>query len=239
MKKFLGLLVLVFVVFLTACGTDVIEAPDALVGLEVQVVSSESDYTSTDVIEVRNKGKVVASERNSVNRNVSFSLPRGDYTVSAQITGYKGTVYMEKEVTLAGDMNLLIDLTETAHYNYLEESLYGGGGAKEALLSISEGESSFDNSISLVVESVVLDANYDLWDKIRASNFYVYGSGINPRRWNFIPRTDTAPGTHDITVDIDFDVECVRMLGTYTISWNGEGVSKTQIIKNTPLCLKG
>ncbi len=230
------LLVLVSVAFLSACGTVAQPTAD-LTTLEVQVVSSELDSTPIEYVEVRNSaGVVVASVRDSINRLAVFELPRGDYIVSAQIRGYKGTVSMERSVVLGGNTSTLLDLSESAHYSY-SENWYGEGVTQAARLYLSEGASRFDESIDLSVETGRLVANYQFdRDLITAHNLVVERDQWG---WTFTPRQGV---THSgsIVIRVGFEVtNCITFLGTYEISWYGEGVSKRQVLIDTPLCTKG
>jgi len=234
-----GFSLVVVVLMLAACGTTVTEAPKDTVILEIQVVSSESDSVPLEFLEVRNSsGSVVASEHNSINRLVQFELPRGDYNVSAQIVGYKGTVEMNRDVSLAGDMNTLIDLTDETFYGYYEDFL-DTGVYKDSLLVVSEGESRIDGSIALYLESVVLESNYAITPEL----ITVHGLTVMSdqfRKWVFTPAEDRVINASSISINVDFPVRhCTTFLGTYQISWYGEGMSKTQEMINTPLCTKG
>lgn len=240
MKKVFGFLGLSLAVFiLSACGATVTEVPEATVELEVQIVTSEPDSVSVRYVEVENsRGEVVASARNSINRLVRFELPRGDYVVSAEIAGYKGSVGMRRDVMLAGDTNTLLDLTDETFYGYYEDYL-DTGVSKSSHFVVREGESRFDESIVLYLESVVLESNYAIGQELMT----VHGLTVASNQfltWVFTPAEDRVINASSISVDVDFEVNrCTTFLGSYQVSWYGEGMSKTQELINTPLCTKG
>lgn len=240
MKKVFGFLGLsLTVLVLSACGTTMTDVPEAIVELEVQIVTSEPDSVSVGYVEVENsRGEVVASMRNSINRLVRFELPRGDYVVSAEIAGYKGSVGMRRDVTLAGDTNTLLDLTDETFYGYYEDYL-DTGVSKSSHFVVREGESRFDESIVLHLESVVLESNYAIGQGLLTTHGLTVASNLF-RVWAFTPAEDRVISTSSISIDVDFEVNrCTTFLGLYQVSWYGEGMSKTQELINTPLCTKG
>lgn len=242
MKKlfsFLSVLVVLFAI--SACGMTVVESPmDEVVTLEVRMVSSERDSVPIDFVEVRNDaGEVVASVRDSLNRVMEFQLPRGDYSVSARISGHKGSVYMERDIVLLGGTSTTLDITESATY-YLDMTY--SDSQHESYLMFYGGDSSFDHTIYLELDRVEFSAYHELSEsQFNSSDLDWTLDGW--RDWVLTPIEIINYGEiRTVAIDVT-DIYCPESgsmtLGVFNSSWSGEGMSKQQTLRGTPLCPKG
>lgn len=121
MKRVFGLaMVVVAAVILTACGTTVVPELTKEAELEIQIITSESDSSPIDFLEIRNsEGELVFSERGLMNRVHRFYLTRGEaYTISARMSFARsdiatGEISYERQITLVSDeQRAVLDLSE-------------------------------------------------------------------------------------------------------------------------------
>jgi hypothetical protein len=234
-KKIFGaVFVLISVLVLSACGT-VVSPEMETATLEVRIVTSESDSTPIEhLIAYNADGEPVASKTSFINREVTLELPRGEYVVEAQISGEIGLVMMNRALTLAGDSETVLDLTEFASSHWMDSDV--GIRARFAAYNTM---SKFDPSIDLDFVSSVFEMSraYETTEITTSGLHLVHANSAE--RLTFVPDNSGifGGGHYNLYVSLqDEGVGCEFSIGTYHVSWEGDGIVKFQTLSPTWSC---